>query len=349
MGENLDYQKTADLDLLQIIVCGVTAFELLRAGLEFDLFGRLEAADGMDLPTVAAAIGIERQPARILLLGLAALKLIRKEGPKYVNSDIARRHLLAYPPGSLGSLVEVHKKIVNQGIVDLAESLRANTNVGVRRLSGPGSTVYERLEADPELYQLFWGHFGVISENLFSLLMETFDFSRMRHVADVGGGDATNAILLAQRYPHLEVTVFEQARAGVAAKKAAEAGLAARVHAWQGDFFTDPFPPGIDGIIVCHVFEMWSLERNTNMLRHCYGALPPGGTLLVYNYVSDDDYTGSLGAAFMSAYFMALATGEGMVYAAGDMETAIRNAGFSRVERYSEGVGFDHALLVARK
>jgi methyltransferase len=347
---HLDLQKTeVDLDLLQVIICGATGFELLRTALEFDLFGRLEAAGGMDLAAIAATIGTEEQPARILLLGLASLKLITKDGPAYVNSSVARQHLVPGKPGYLGSLVEVHEKIVNRGIVDLAESMRRNTNAGVRRLSGSGPTLYDRLEADPELYQLFWGHFGVVSKNMFLLLMETFDFSRLRHIVDVGGGDGTNGILLAQRYPHLTVTVFEQARADHAERKAAEAGLAARVRAWQGDFFSDPFPPEIDGIIICHVFEMWSLDRNTRMLRNCYRALPPGGALLLYNYVSDDDNTGSLGAAFMSAYFMSLATGEGMVYSAADMEAALRAAGFSRVQRYTEGVGFDHALLVAYK
>jgi cyclopropane fatty-acyl-phospholipid synthase-like methyltransferase len=168
-------------------------------------------------------------------------------------------------------------------------------------------------------------------------------------VVDLGGGDGSNSIALATANPHLDVTVFDQGSVTeIAARNAEDAGVAKRVHVWPGDLFADPFPADIDGILFCHIFEIWSLERNTELLRKCHAALPPGGAVLVYNFVCHDDDTGPLSAAFMSAYFLAVASGEGMVYSAADMDTAIRAAGFSRVERY-EGVGFSHALLVGYK
>jgi kynureninase len=53
----------------------------------------------------------------------------------------------------------------------------------------------------------------------------------------------------------------------------------------------------------------------------------------------------ALAAAFMSAYFLALSSGEGMVYSAADMEATVMEAGFARTERF-EGGPFDHALVV---
>jgi hypothetical protein len=341
---------TDEEDLLRIIIHGATAFELLRSALELDIFERLQAAGGMDLPAIAEQLEIEQQPARILLLGLTSLKLIRKEGNNYVNTGIARRSLLRSRRGFLGQLIDMQAKIVNPAVVDLSESIRHHTNVGLRHLSGPGTTLYERLTAHPELQDTFYASMGDASKKTFPLVLYSFDFSSFHHVLDLGGGDASNSIELARRYEHLEVTVFDQESViQVAENNIAQAGLADRVHVCSGDFFKDPLPGGIDGILFCHIFEMWSLERNVDLLRRSYAALPTGGAVLVYNFVSDEENTGPLTAAFMSAYFLALASGEGMVYPARDVEMAIRDAGFSQVERSLDGIGFNHALLVGVK
>jgi cyclopropane fatty-acyl-phospholipid synthase-like methyltransferase len=338
-----------DADLLRIVIHGTSAFELLRTALEFDLFERLEEAGGVDLPAVAAALGVGRQPARILLLGLAALRLVYKDGDVYRNADITRRKLLRGSPRFVGPLVDVQAEIIGPHMGDFAESMRQNTNVGLRRLPGPGTTLYERLTAHPELQKTYYSNMGDASRKSFPLVLDRFDFGRLRHVVDLGGGDGSNAIVLAARFPHLNVTVFDQESVvHIAERNARDAGLADRVHVAVGDIFNDPFPEGIDAIMVFHIFEIWSLDRNTKLLRKCYDTLPEDGAVLLYNFVSYDDNTGPLSAALVSPYFLTLASGEGMTYAARDMEDAVRDAGFSRVERYSN-MGFNHALVAGYK
>lgn len=342
-------ENPSEAELLRIIVHGTTVFELLRTALELEVFEQLERAGGMDLPAVAEALGIARQPARVLLLGLASLRLVQKRGETYVNTDITRKKLLRSSPRFLGPLVDVQAQIINRGIGDLSAAMRQNTNVGLRHFPGPGATLYERLTAYPELQQTYYRNMGDASQKTFPRVLDAFDFKRLRHVVDLGGGDGTNAIALATRFPHLDVTVFDQESvARIAMENAARAGVADRVRAAAGDIFDDPFPDGADGIMVFHFFEIWSLERNVKLLRKCYEALPEGGAALIYNFVSADDNTGPLSAALMSAYFLALASGEGMTYAASDMEAVLREAGFSRVER-SGGLGFHHALVVGIK
>jgi ubiquinone/menaquinone biosynthesis C-methylase UbiE len=340
---------SSDSDHLQTIIHGATAFELLRTALEFDLFKRIEVAGGLDLAAAAAALGLEEQPARILLLGLTSLRLLRKEGDKYVNAAIATRSLVPGRTGYLGPLVEIQEKITNPGLPDFAESLRRNTNVGLRHLDGSAPTVYERLAAYPELQEIYYNNMGHASRQTFPLVVETFDFSGLKHVLDLCGGDGSNGIEVAKRNPHLEVTIFDQETTlKIAARNAEKAGVAERMHYWAGDIFADPLPPSIDGIMFCHIFEIWSMQRNVELLRKCHAALPPGGSVLVYNFISDDDNSGSVSAAFMSVYFHAVASGEGMVYSAADMQTALHEAGFARCDRYDD-VGYRHALLVGHK
>lgn len=337
-----------DADVLKIIIHGATAFELLRTALEFGLFEHLEDAGGMDLPQVAGALGVERQPARVLLLGLTSLRLLRKEGERYVNSGVVRRKLLP-GPRFLGPLVDIQAEIINPAITDLAESVRRDTNVGLRTLDGPGGTLYERLTAHPRLQKIYYDNMGDASRKAFPQVLEKADFSRLRHVVDLGGGDGSNAIALAGRHPHLEVTVYDQESVvRIAAANAAAAGVADRVHVASGDLFTGDLPAGADGFLVFHLTEIWSPARNTELLRRCHDALPDGGAVLVYTFVSDDDGTGPLTAGLVSPYFLTLASGEGMVYAARDIERTLRDAGFSRTERHT-GMGFHHALVTGHR
>jgi cyclopropane fatty-acyl-phospholipid synthase-like methyltransferase len=341
--------EVKDAELLRLIIHGTTAFELLRTGLDLDVFQQLEDADGMTVPALAEALGVQPKPARILLLGLASMGLLARDGERYVNTEVTRRKLLRGSPRYLGPLVDIQARIINPSMADLTESVRQNTNAGLRHLDGPGSTLYERLTAHPELQQVFYDNMGDASQKAFSIVLDVFDFSTVRHVVDIGGGDGTNSIELVQRFPDVHATVFDQESVTeIARKKAEQAGVAERVHAAPGDMFRDQFPAVGDAVLFFHIFEVWSLERNTELLRKCYDALPDGGRVLVYNFVSNDEGTGPMTAGFMSAYFLALATGEGMVYSAQDMKDAIRAAGFRDVEVHG-GLGFHHALAVGTK
>lgn len=341
--------EISDSDYLRIVIHGATAFELLRAGLEFGLFEKLESADGMDVAEVASAIGVDEQPARVLTLGLSSLLLLEKKNGKYVNSEIVRSKLLRSSPRFLGPLVDIHTKIINASLPDYVESMRQNTNVGLRHLNGPGTTLYERLTAHPELQKVFYGNMGVASKAAFTQILDRYDFSTARHVIDVGGGDGTNSMELARRNPWLEVTVFDQESVvRLAAHRIEDPDLRRRMHFHAGDLLADPLPRGADTILFFHIFEIWSLERNTELLRKCHAALPEGGACLVYNFVSNDEGTGSVSAGLISPYFLTLASGEGMAYSPADMEKAVLDAGFSRVERF-EDLGFSHALVVGYK
>ncbi|OLT19129.1 methyltransferase [Actinomadura sp. CNU-125] len=277
-----------EADYLRLLSFGTTAFELLHTGLELELFERVEEADGLDVPGAAAALGIEEQPARILLLGLTSLSLLEKRDSRYVNTEMTRRRLLRSGTRYLGSFVRLQGRVMNAGLTDLGESLRRNTNVGLRSLSGTGTTLYERLSGHPELQEVFYTNMGEVSAAVFDNVLNGYDFTKVRHVIDLGGGDGTSALELARRFPDLHVTVYDHASLErIVRERVAGTGVEDRVHFHPGDLFHDPLPSGADAIMYFHIFEIWSLERNAALLRKCRDALTDGGVCLVYNFVSD--------------------------------------------------------------
>ncbi|MEX5721696.1 methyltransferase [Geodermatophilus maliterrae] len=338
-----------EADYLRVLVHGTTAFELLRTALQLGLFEHIEDNDGLDIAGAARLLGVEEQPARVLLMGLSSLLLLDKRDGRYVNAPMTRRKLLRSGERFLGPLVDVQARVINPSMVDLAESVRQATNVGLRHVPGPGDTLYSRLTAQPDLQQVFYANMGDASGRAFAQFLEHYDLTDVRHVIDIGGGDGTNGIELARRYPQLQVTVFDQPTVtDIAASRIADPAVRDRVHFRAGDLFDDPLPQGADAIMYFHVFEIWSLERNVELLRKCHTALPEGGSCLVYNFASNEEGTGPASAGLVSPYFLTLASGEGMTYSASEMAQAVRDAGFREVRCHPD-LGFSHALVVGRK
>jgi cyclopropane fatty-acyl-phospholipid synthase-like methyltransferase len=242
----------------------------------------------------------------------------------------------------------MQSQIVNRGIVDLVPSLREGTNVGLTRFEGTGKTIYDRLEADERLNEFFSMQWSRSSKRLFEAVLNNVNFSNLKHVLDIGGGDGQNALQLAGRYPKLKITMVDKSRAERAARHVEASGLQSQVAVIHSDFLEYAFPKDCDAVLLVHVFELLSLEQNSKLLKKCFDSLPAGGSVLLYSY-GYRGLTRRVDTAFLSAYFLAVATGTGMLYERETMEKCARNAGFSKVRHLSQGIPSDHVMLIASK
>jgi precorrin-6B methylase 2 len=336
-----------DLYKFHLIAAGHTAFQLLWAGVKLDLYSLLSNEPGLNLQEIGDRIELKEYPCRVLLIGLTSLGLIKKQDEGYYNADLTEKMLVKGKPDCFAPVLGWQAEIVYPGLVDFLDSLKQGTNVGLRKFPGKGDTLYERLVSNPDLEQVFQDSMSALSKQANQYIVSAYDYSRFSHIVDAGGGDGTNAITLAQRYPNLKVTVFDsESVCQIASKNIAEAGLADRVFTHIGDFRTDPFPKEIDAIMFCHILTIWSMEHNLELLKKCRASLPVGGSVVIFNMMGDDDDTGPLSTALGSPYFLGIATGEGMLHAWKDYEQACKEAGFKQLTRV-EDLPMNHGLLIA--
>jgi cyclopropane fatty-acyl-phospholipid synthase-like methyltransferase len=169
-------------------------------------------------------------------------------------------------------------------------------------------------------------------------------------VVDAGGGDGTNALAIADRYPTVKACVFDSASVcEYAQQNIQQAGMSDRVFTWPGNFFHDRFPPDTDCVVYCHILTIWSMDNNRLLLKRAFDALPAGGAVVIFNMMGADDDSGPLSAALGSPYFLAIATGEGMLHSWKDYEAALRDTGFKQTIRLDQGLPLDHGILVGIK
>lgn len=341
-------QDDLDFNGLALIAGGHTAFQLFWAGIQLGVFGLLSKSPGLSKAEIGKELGLAQQPTRILMTGLTALKLVIRDGDAFRNAAIVEQIFVPGKPEDMSDVMGWQYHIVYPAEMDFVESLRQNTNVGLRHFPGTEDNLYQRLAHDPRLEKVFQDAMSALSRANNQLLPQKWDLSKVHHLVDAGGGNATNAINLARANPHLRITVFDAPTVcALAEKNIAQAGLSDRVKTHPGNFFVDPFPSDADCILFCHMLTIWSAEKDTALLRRVYEALPPGGTVAIFNMMGWDDETGPMTAALGSPYFLAIATGQGMMYTWREYESFLAAAGFRQTLRTE--LPRDHGVLVGVK
>lgn len=321
---------------LTLCMMGHSAFQYLYSGLELGLFDLLHRNPGLRREEIAAEVKLSELPIRCLLFGLTALGLVGKADGAYANSAFVSDLCSA---GKLDFLTKVSRfqaLIVYPGQLDFLESLHLNRNVGLRRFRGEGSHLYSRLSEDPILQEVFFDFMGAWSFEALPLLLENVDFSDCRRLVDVGGGDGTIAVGIAESYAHIEIRLLDSPRVcALAQERIARHGLTDRVQAVSKDVFKESFPSDVDCFLFVHFMVIWSPEENRQLLKKAYEALPSGGRVVIFNSVASDEEDGPLFAALDSAYFMAIPAAGGFIYPRKEYATWLEAAGFRLTLRAS--------------
>jgi len=333
---------------MYLVLGGHIFFQTLSAAVELDLFSLLAKHRSMTREEIARALQCADQPIRILLLGCTALGLLCKRGASYSNTFLSQRLLVRDAPKNIIDVVRWQNHINYRAMSHFVEAIRANSNVGLQEFAGTESTLYGRLAHDDRLEGIFQGAMESISVQANAMLVRSLDLRGTSYLVDVGGGNGTNIVVLARRFPHLRAAVFDsESVCEIAKENIAKEGLSDRLDVWPGDCFRDPFPKEVDAILFAHFFTIWSGQRNRQLLSKCFDSLPKGGAVIIFNMMQRDSENGPLGAALGSPYFLTLATGEGMLYTWHEYKQWMCEAGFRSIE--SRPLPRDHGLIIGRK
>jgi SAM-dependent methyltransferase len=335
-------------DFLELILGGPVFFQTLRSAVELDIFTNLMHNPGRTLEQLADLAEVQVKPMRILLLGCAALGLVELDGNVFYNTRTASRLFSKDSAENILPTIELWHHLLYKPMFHMAESIKQNRNSGLKEIPGKGETIYERLGQNPDLERIFQAGLQSTSSANVSQLTANFDFSRVRHVLDVGGGKGTALCALAKMYPALAGTVFESPTVcHLATRYIQNAGLSERLAVHAGDAHSDPLPTGADCILIMHFLTIWSEEANVALLKKCFDVLPNDGRIVVFDGMQSNDRNGPLRAARFSPYFLVLSSGHGMFYTPKEYASWLERAGF--VDVASIQTAPDHLIVHGRK
>ena len=150
-----------------------------------------------------------------------------------------------------------------------------------------GKSIFEFLSEHPDKARIFDKAMIGIHGRGTDAISDAYDFSKIKVLADVGGGNGSNLISILQANPNLQGLLFDRPHVVERAQAHFEAaGVADRCDLISGDFF-ESVPKGADACLLRHIIHDWNDEKSLTILKNCHTALPENGKLLIIESVID--------------------------------------------------------------
>ena len=232
---------------------------------------------------LAAGCGAHAPTLRRLLRSLAGVGIFREDGEGRYELTPAAEFLRADAPGSQrGFVLHVGETPSWQAWDGLLESVRTGESA-FKRVHG--EEVFPYYAAHPESNEPFNAAMVELSNVVSAAVVEAYDFSRFRRIADVGGGHGALLAAILKATPAARGVVCDQAEVVAGARATMEAaGVAGRCDYAGVDFF-ESVPEGADAHVLKWIIHDWDDERALKILRNCHRALADGGRLLLVEAV----------------------------------------------------------------
>ncbi|WP_410585916.1 methyltransferase [Amycolatopsis sp. lyj-23] len=323
------------------IASGYRQAKVLFAAYELDVFTILDESGPLTEAEFTTRAGLHPNGARDFLYALLGLGLVEREDGRYRNAAAARQYLVRGRPDFLGGFLGFLDGVLHPAWDGLVTSLRT----GEAR-NGAGA------DGDPygPMYQASGDRDGFLAamDTLNAPIGEevaALDWAGFRTFADIGGARGNLSAAIARAHPHLSGTVFDLPGVAPAFDTHIRSlGLDGRLRFRAGDFFADELPEA-DVLVFGHVLHNWPVESRILLLQKAFRAVRPGGAVLVYDPMIDDDAP-QLGNVLASLNMLVWSAG-GAEYSVADLRSWLGEAGFGETE--VRPLGAASSLVLARK
>ncbi|HEX7934908.1 MAG TPA: methyltransferase [Paraburkholderia sp.] len=315
------------------------ASKTLLSAVELGVFTQLAAG-----PRSAAALceSLELHPRAALdfLDALVALTVLDRRDGAYSNTPDADLFLDKAKPSYVGGLLEMANTRLYPFWGSLTEALRSGLPQNEAKTGG---NLFEAIYRDEASLRGFLRAMSGVSLGAARAIAQRFPWSEYKTFIDIGAAQGAVPVQVALANPHLSGGGFDLPPVGpVFNEYVAAHGLAERLRFYPGDFFSDPCPSA-DVLIMGHILHDWPLPQKLELLSKCHAALPPGGALIVYDAIIDDERRSNAFGLLMSLN-MLIETPGGFDYTGAQCREWMTQTGFAEV-RIEHLVGPDSMVV----
>ncbi|MCI2419938.1 methyltransferase domain-containing protein [Saccharopolyspora sp. K220] len=309
-------------DRILRLINGYWATGILGAAASHSLFNHLDAgADTAD--QLAARAGISERGAQTLLDGLVSMGLVELRDGSYRNTAEAAAFLVEGQPACLSNFAKLKLGQMG-GLADLPE---------VVRTGGPVTDATVEVADNPHWEKVV----QAIAAQSVPVATIAADLLRLAEageisILDVGGGSGIYSASWLELNPAARATQLDWGPINAIARRlVAERGVADRFSRIDGDFHTVDFGVGAYDIAVySHIAHQEGPEDNVAIFTKLREALKPGGTLVINDYIVDDDRSGPP-LALLFASEMLLKSKQGGTWRRADYHAWLTKAGFEDI------------------
>jgi hypothetical protein len=308
---------------------GFWSSKVLLSAVELGLFTEL-AAGPADAESLRVRLGLHPRGTRDFLDALVALGFLDRENGLYSNTAETALFLDQGKASYVGGILEMANSRLYPFWSELTTALRTGEP---QNESKGGRDPFSSLYADPAKLLEFLRAMTGVSRGANVAIANHFPWAEYGSCADIGTAQGDLVMQITLAHPHLQGIGFDLPEVRPVFEEAIAAhGLTGRVRFAGGSFFTDELPRA-DVLLFGHILHDWDLPVKEMLLRKAYAALPPGGAVIIYDAIIDDDRRHNAFGLLMSLN-MLIETPGGFDYTGAECIAWLTAAGFSncRVE-----------------
>jgi len=317
----MDQQKQVTPDRIMQMAWGYAAPLILEAGIRNKVFDTLDAGP-KTVDEIAAATGASPRGLRAIMNALVGFEFLRTNGDgKYELTPESSTFLVSTKPSFFGGMIAHTSRQLIPNWLHLTDVVVTGKPAAAVNQEGDGSAFFQELV--PNIFNMSYGAARALAAHL-----NYGESGAPVRVLDIGAGSGVWGIAVAQSSPRVTVTAVDWPGVlPIALKTAARFGLQDRYTCVPGDLATADFGRDHDVITIGHILHSEGVERSKKLLRKCYDALAPGGTIAVQEFLVTPDRSGPpMGLIF--AVNMLVNTEHGDTWCFDEIAGWLKEAGF---------------------
>ncbi len=304
-------------------LCAFQQTEALKGAIELEIFTHI-AEGASSVAEIARRAQASERGMRILCDYLTIQGFLGKTDEHYSNSPTAEVFLNKRSPAYIGSMATF---LAHPGLMecfhDMAGSVRKGGTVSQGTLA-PEDPVWVEFARSMAPFMT------MTAEIVAKVVARPGEAQK---VLDISAGHGLYGLMVAKANPSAEIYAADWANVlEVARENAAKFGAAERFHTIPGSAFDSDLGSGYDLMLVPNFLHHFDPPTCVKLLRKLRGAMKPGATLAIVEFVPNEDRISPPMAAAFSLQMLG-GTEAGDAYTFRELSEMVSEAGFSESQQ----------------
>jgi 2-polyprenyl-3-methyl-5-hydroxy-6-metoxy-1,4-benzoquinol methylase len=272
---------------------------------------------------LAAQSGAAERGVTAILNALVGLEFLVRKGARYALTPESATFLVSTKPAYHGGFFQHMRRQMLPNWLQLTESVRTGRPVVAANEEGEGEKFFA--EFVEGLFPLSYKAAQVLGEHL-GIPKAAAPVS----VLDIGAGSGVWGIALAHQSPRVTIHAVDwPVVLEVTRSMAQRHGVGDRLRTTAGDLLEADFGAGHQVATIGHILHSEGRERSRQLLRKTFAALAPAGTIVISEFLPNDDRTGPP-TPLIFAVNMLLHTTAGDTFTFAEIAGWLKEAGFTK-------------------
>lgn len=273
--------------------------QALMAAFEIKIFDAI--GDGATAPAICADCGLPESSGGQLLIALRAMGFLTRQEDRYQLAPGMPPYLLSTSPQYMGTLARHSDRFLYPLWSNSSQAIRQNTNQR-KAVWGDDRSWFDILYSKPEDVEDFHAFLSILADPFVDSFVAGYDFSKHKHLLDLGSGRAALPRKVIAAHPHLSASVCDLPKAAQHMREElANAGLEDRITVYEGDVVAGNLPMmSADLVHMGWMLHDYSAATQQRILANVFKALPSGATFIASETALNDDESGPAFVALLS-------------------------------------------------